>query len=143
MMGRMARFLSEDWFALVRAALPGPDGAAGDGAAGDGADAMPRAATVTVRHRVSGGPEGDVDYVVRAASGRYSVEPGADGPVDIEIIEGYDSASAISQGTLTPAAAFATGRLTLEGDVALLAERHDDFAALGLLLAPVRAVTTY
>jgi hypothetical protein len=136
----MARFLSEAWFALVRATLPDPDGTP-DGSPDGTPDGMPRA--VTVRHRVTGGPEGDVDYVVRAGSGRYSVEPGADGPVDIEIIEGYDSAAAISQGTVTPAAAFAAGVLRLEGDVALLAARQDDFVALGRLLAPVRAVTTY
>ncbi len=130
MMGRMARFLSQEWFASVREALAdGPP---------DGPPTV-----VAVRHRVSGGPDGDIDYVVRAGSGRFSVEPGADGPVDIEVIEGYDSAAAISQGTITPAAAFAAGRLKLEGDVALLAERQEDFAALGHLLAPVRAVTTY
>ena len=128
----MARFLSQEWFALVREALADPDGPPGESPA-----------TVAVRHRVFGGPDGDIDYVVRAGSGRYSVEPGAGGPVDIEVIESYDSAAAISQGTVTPAAAFAAGRLKLEGDVALLAERQDDFAALGQLLAPVRAVTTY
>ncbi len=131
MMGRMARFLSEEWFALVQDAVAEPD------APGD------PAGLVTVRHRVTGGPDGDVDYVVRAGSGRFSVEPGVPGPVDIEIVEDYDSASAISQGLLTPAAAFATGRLKLQGDVALLAERQGDFAALGQLLAPVRAATTY
>ena len=134
MMGRMARFLSEEWFAVVRAALPDvPDGA------DDGAET----GTVTVRHRVTEGPDGDVDYVVRAGAGRFSVEPGAEGPVDIEIIETYASAAAISQGLLTPAAAFAAGRLKLAGDVALLAERQGDFAARGQLLAPVRAATTY
>jgi hypothetical protein len=126
----MARFLSEEWFALVRAALP--DAEAGDQGGG-----------VTVRHRVTDGPDGDVDYVVRAGPSRFSIEPGAVGPVDIEIIETYASAAAISQGQLTPAAAFAAGQLKLAGDVALLAERQGDFAALGQLLAPVRAATTY
>lgn len=133
MMGRMARFLSEEWFALVQAALPVDDGA---GATGE-------TTAVSVRHRVTGGPDGDVDYVVRAASGRFTVGPGGEGPVDIEIIESYESASAISQGLLTPAAAFAAGRLKLAGDVALLAERQEDFTAFGQLLAPVRATTTY
>ncbi len=89
------------------------------------------------------GPDGDVDYVVRAGGGRFSIEPGAVGPVDIEIIETYASASAISQGRLTPAAAFAAGQLKLAGDVALLAARQGEFVALGRLLAPVRAATTY
>jgi hypothetical protein len=137
MMGRMARFLSEEWFALVRAALPG-------GSEGDGSDPLEwRSGAVAVRHRVTGGPDGDVDYLVRATPGRFSVEPGGLGPADIEIIETYDSAAAISQGLLTPAAAFAAGQLKLAGDVALLAERQADFVALGQLLAPVRAATTY
>jgi len=139
MMGRMARFLSEEWFALVRDAVPGP---AEHDTRGDPGDSPP-AHLVTVRHRVMGGPDGDVDYVVRAGSGRFSVERGTPGPVDIEVVEDYDSAFAISQGHLPPAAAFATGRLKLEGDVALLAARQGDFAALGQLLAPVRAATTY
>ena len=137
MMGRMARFLSEEWFALVQAALP----EAADPPVGDEAGADPR--PVTVRHRVAGGPDGDVDYLVRASAGRFSIEPGAGGPADIEIIETYESAAAISRGVLTPAAAFAAGQLKLAGDVALLAARQSDFAALGQLLAPVRAATTY
>ena len=92
---------------------------------------------------MTGGPDGDVEYVVRAGSGGFSVEPGADGPVDIEVLESYESAAAISQGRLTPAAAFAAGALKLAGDVALLVASQDDFAALGDLLAPVRAATTY
>jgi len=131
----MARFLSEEWFALVRAALPHSEPA--DGArAEDGA-------TITVRHRVTGTPDGDVDYLVRAGNGRFSVEPGGDGPADIEIIESYESAAAVSQGRTTPAAAFAAGQLKLAGDVALLAARQEHFVALGQLLAPVRAATTY
>jgi hypothetical protein len=132
----MARFLSGEWFALVRDALPGADEEAVDEPEG-------HRPAVSVRHRVTGVPDGDVDYVVRAGSGRFSIEPGAEGPVDVEIVEGYDSAAAISQGLLTPAAAFSSGRLKLEGDVAVLADRQTDFVALGRLLAPVRAVTTY
>ena len=131
MMGRMARFLSDEWFALVRDIVSGP------------VEPVTGGATVSVRHRVTGGPDGDIDYVVRAGASGYSVEPGVEGPVDIEIVESYESAAAIGQGQLTPADAFAAGRLRLEGDVALLAERQADFAALGDLLAPVRAVTTY
>ena len=137
MMGPMARFLSEEWFALVRAALA----EAADAQVAETADAT--SAPVTVRHRVTDGPDGDVDYLVRAGPGHFAVEPGGGGPADIEIIETYQSASAISQGLISPAAAFAAGQLKLAGDVALLADRQADFVALGRLLAPVRADTTY
>jgi len=138
----MARFLSEEWFSQARAALPAAPDADGPDADGPDADG-PGDATVTVRHRVTGGPDGDVDYLVRAGPRSWSIEPGGGGHADIEIIEGYDSAAAISQGRITPAEAFAAGRLKLAGDVALLADHQDDLAALGLLLAPVRAATTY
>jgi hypothetical protein len=139
----MARFLREEWFALARAALAeAADRPEGD-EAGAGAGAGGTADPVAVRHRVTGSPDGDVDYLVRASPGRFTIEPGGGGPADIEIIETYDSAAAISQGLLTPAAAFAAGQLKLAGDVALLAERQADFVALGRLLAPVRATTTY
>ncbi|HVF13033.1 MAG TPA: SCP2 sterol-binding domain-containing protein [Acidimicrobiales bacterium] len=147
----MARFLSGEWFESVRAALSGPgedrggpdQGGPTPPVAPDNSDVDLGPGTMAVRHRVTGGPDGDVDYVVRASSGRFSIEPGGGGPVDVDIAEDYDCAAAISQGRLTPTAAFATGRIALEGDVALLAARQRDFAALADLLAPVRAVTTY
>lgn len=139
MMGAMARFLSEEWFGLVRAALAGPDSHSGDGARDTGAGT----GTVTVHHRVTGTPDGDVEYLVRLGPGQGHVEQGAAGPADVEIVADYESAAAISQGVLTPADAFGAGRIKLVGDVGLLARHHDRFAALGELLADVRRSTTY
>ena len=135
MMGRMARFLSDEWFALVRSALAGTvSDASGTVSDADGTvDEADPHGTISVRHRVTDGP-GDVDYVVRAGAGRFSFERGAVGPIDIEILQSYDNAVAISQGRLTPAAAFAAGHLELAGDVALLARRHDELVALDHLL---------
>ena len=101
--------------------------------------------SVAIRQVVTGGPGGDVDYVVRLDRGRVSIHrdgDAADG-ADVEIIEDYATAAAISQGLLTPAAAFAGGRLKLGGRVGLLVDHASVFAALGGVFAASRAATTY
>ncbi len=127
----MARFLSAEWLEQVAATA----------AADDDLRRASAGATVAVRQVVTGGPEGDVDYVVRLDRGTVSVGPG--GPADVEITEDYATAAAISQGLLTPAAAFAVGRLKLGGRVGLLVEHAPLFAALGGVFAASRVTTTY
>jgi putative sterol carrier protein len=127
----VARFLSAEWLEEVAAAADGSDGRAGGGGA------------LTVRQVVLEGPEGDVAYSVRVADGRVRVDPGAGGEADVEVTSDYDTAVAISKGELSPAVALSAGRLRLRGNVGLLALHHDAFAALGDVLAPVRAATEY
>lgn len=129
----MARFLSAEWLEQLAATA----------AASDDLRRAAAATTVTLRQVVTGGPDGDVDYVVRLDRGTVSVRPGPDGPADVEITEDYATAAAISQGRLTPAAAFAGGRLKLGGRVGLLVEHAPLFAALGGVFAASGAVTTY
>ena len=127
------RFLSAEWLEQLAA-----EAAASDALRRASADV-----TVAIRQVVTGGPEGDVDYVVRLDRGSVSVSPGPDGPADVVITEDYATATAISQGLLTPAAAFAGSRLKLGGRVGLLVEHAPLFSALGGLFADVRAATTY
>lgn len=129
----MARFLSAEWLDRLAATAE---------ASAD----LRRASTgtsVAVRQVVTGGPDGDVDYVVRLDHGSVSVSAGADGPADVEISGDYATASAISQGLLTPAAAFAGGRLRIGGRVGLLVEHAPVFAALGKVFAASRPATSY
>lgn len=129
----MARFLSAEWL----------DQLAATAAASDDLRRASTGASVAVRQVVTGGPDGDVDYVVRLHHGTVSVCPGPDGLTDVEIAEDYATAAAISQGMLTPAAAFAGGRLKLGGRVGVLVEHAPLFTALGGLFATTRATTTY
>lgn len=119
------RFLSPEWLESMRSATapatPGTD--------------------VRARQRVTGGPDGDVAYVMALAGGQVRVE--ADGPADVELTTDYDTAAAISQGLLTPAAAFAAGRLRVDGAVSSLIAHQEAFAGIGRLLAGLSGATTY
>jgi hypothetical protein len=120
------RFLSREWLDHLSALT----------------SAAPPAVTLSVHQRITGGPDGDVDYVVRLAGGRATFEPGP-GPADIALTSDYDTAAAISQGVLTPAAAFAAGRLRVGGSLATLVASQDALADVGRLLAGAAGVTTY
>ncbi len=93
-----------------------------------------------VRQRVTGGPHGDVEYVLALAGGEVRFEPA--GPADVELSTDYDTAAAISQGLLSPASAFAAGRLRIGGSVGALVANQEAFAGMAKLLTGV-VETTY
>lgn len=128
----MARFLSPDWLAEMAAV------AAESEALRDAASAI----DLSVRHVVRDGPDGDVAYTVRLARGAVTVVPG-DGAGDLEITSDYPTAAAISQGRLSPAAAFASGRLKLGGRVGVLAGHAGVLSGLGDAFGSLRATTEY
>jgi hypothetical protein len=120
------RFLSGEWLEGLAGALAGasPD------------------LRLSIHQRVTGGPAGDVEYTIRLDAGRASVEPGP-GQADVELVEDYDTAAAINQGHLSPAAAFAAGKLTLGGAVGALVANQESITALGPRLAALAEATTY
>jgi hypothetical protein len=122
------RFLSPEWLETMSATT---------------APAAP-AASISVRQRVTGGPDGDVVYVLRLAGGQARFEAGeAAGPADVELATDYETAAAISQGLLSPASAFAAGRLRVGGAVNALVTHQEALDELGKVLASVAASTTY
>ena len=120
------RFLSREWLDRMQSATAGasPD------------------ATLTIHQRVTGGPDGDVEYTLRLGGGRVRFEPGP-APADVELVSDYDTAASISRGELSPAQAFAAGRLHVQGSVTSLVAHQQAFAELGTLLAGVAEATTY
>lgn len=120
------RFLSPEWLDRMQSAT---------------ASASPDA-TLSIHQTVTGGPDGDVEYTLRLAGGRVAFEPGP-GTADVELVSDYDTAVAISQGLLSPAKAFAAGRLRVRGPVTSLVTHQGAFAELGALLAGVADATTY
>ena len=121
------RFLSPEWLERMASATS---------AAAPGVD-------LALHQRVTGGPDGDVEYTLRLRGGAVSFEPGPAPDADVELVSDYDTAAAISQGRLSPAAAFAAGRLRVTGPVGRLVANQDVFADLGRLLAGVADATTY
>ena len=128
----MARFLSPEWLAEVEAVARRDERVRHSASMVD----------LTVRHVVRGAPQGDIAYNVHIADGTVQVEPGGtDG--DVELTQDYGTAVAISQGAVTPAAAFAAGRLKLGGRVDVLVRTGDALAALTDVFAQVRETTEY
>ena len=128
----MTRFLSPDWLARM-AAVAAESETLQEAASGLG---------LSVRQVVRGGPDGDVAYTVRLAGGRVTVVPDG-GPGDIDVFSDYATAAAISQGRLSPTAAFASGRLKLGGRVGALAGHAGVLSGLGDAFASLRATTEY
>jgi hypothetical protein len=120
------RFLSPEWLDHLAAVTAG---------------ASP-AADLSVRQRVTGGPDGDVVYTLRLAGGGVRIEPGT-GEADVELVSDYETAAAISQGRLSPASAFAAGRLRIGGSVSALVAHQEAFARMSKLLAGIADTTTY
>ena len=128
----MARFLSPEWLDRMAAAAAGSE-ALREVAGGAG---------VSIRQVVRGGPDGDVTYTVRMGGGAVSVEP-AGGTADLEVVSDYATAAAISQGRLSPAAAFASGRLKLGGSVGVLTRHGGLLSGLADVFGSLRAITEY
>ena len=120
------RFLSGEWLdRMASATTPAPPDV-----------------SLAIHQRVIGGPDGDVEYTLRLHGGAVSVEAGP-GTADVEIVQDYETAAAISQGTLSPAAAFAAGRLHLHGAVDSLIRHHEALAAVGTGMTGLAEATAY
>lgn len=100
----MTQFLSPAWFAENATTRP------------------PGEAELTIQQRVTGGPDGDVAFVLRVWDGAVSIEQGSDAHPDVTLTEDYETALAIHEGRLSPAAALAAGRVQVSGAVARLLE---------------------
>jgi putative sterol carrier protein len=129
----MARFLSAEWLEQVAAAAHD--------------DEELRAATagvsLTVQQVVTGGPDGDVAWHVRLGDGKVDIASGRAPDADVVITQSLETATAVSRGGLSPADAFASGRLKLGGQVGLLVRHQRAFEQLGIALTAVRDETTF
>lgn len=114
------KFLSEDWLS-----------AANDVLAGD-ADyqAATSATDLTLQFVVTDAPGGDVEYNVTMAGGATSFAGGAADGADATIRNNHETAVAISKGDLNTQAAFISGKLKVEGNLAKIMMNQSALAAL-------------
>lgn len=136
----MAWFLTPEWIEQLakRASAssrrtPGPAGHA-------------PASSVTLRMQVTGGPDGDVEYHVtfNGSGATITAGPPETGRgAHVVVVQDYATAADISRGDLTPASAFASGRMRLGGQVGMIGEHREELLALGDLYETLRAETTY
>lgn len=94
----MAKFLSDDWFASVRADAPG-------------------VGSCVVEVTVLGTPDGDVTWHITAGDGRVEAASGPLRGADVALTIPYDDMVAILTGTLEPSVAFMRGRMKTAGDL--------------------------
>lgn len=128
------RFLSPAWLAALDEALAGSQAVAA-------ATADTRLGILQV---VTGGPEGDVAYLVSVQAGTTRVTPATPGdPADVTLASRWDTAVAIATGALAPHDAFTTGRLLVRGDLEALRTSAPALAGLHDATTALREATTY
>jgi len=114
------KFLSEDWLNASSETLA--------------ADSAYQAATsttdLTLQFVVTDGPGGDVEYNVTMANGATSFAPGAMEGADATIRNNYETAMAVSKGDLNTQAAFISGKLKVEGNLAKIMMNQSALTAL-------------
>ena len=106
----MAKFLTSEWAQEVSETLdnhPGYKSAIGS-------------SDLAIAFNVSGAPDGDVPYYLRAAGGKTDVALGTVENPDVTINTDYDTAAAISKGDLNVQSAFMNGKLKVAGNLAKL-----------------------
>ena len=103
----MAKYLSQEW--LDRQCELGRD--------------LPRdaGASAVVQHVVTGGPDGDVRYVLTVEDGIVTTAVlGTDADADVTLTTPYAESVSILQGELDANAAFMQGRVKVVGDMGRL-----------------------
>jgi putative sterol carrier protein len=127
------RYLSARWIDAARRAVAADD-------------TLPEAlagVSLTVEQTVEGGPDGTVRWHIAVDDGHVTLAPGPADRPDLRFTAGYRTAARIAAGTLAAQAAFVEGALRVGGDLSLLVTHQRALAAIGDVLAPVRARTTF
>lgn len=104
------KFLSQEWSDAVEEALnrhPGFRSAVASTELG-------------LQFKISGAPEGDVDYYLKASGGSAELAMGALADADITIGQSYETARGIFSGELGTQNAFMSGKLKVSGNMAKL-----------------------
>ena len=100
--------------------------------------------TLSLLQVVTGGPDGDVSYLVSVGADGVRVASATAGTVaDVTLASGWDTAVAIATGALAPHDAFTTGHLVVRGDIEALRAGAPALAGLHVATEALRAATTY
>jgi len=105
-----------------------------------GGDDVGPGATV-VQQLVTGGPSGDVAFVLEIEAGCVRARPGTDGRAVVTLIESWNTAVRLHRGELTAREAFLGGLVRVRGDVRLIVEAASGLDALGPAVATLRKET--
>lgn len=123
----MSDFLSSSWLEELTA-LAGGDEVGPD-------------ATI-IQHVVTGGPDGDVAFVLEVDAGRARARPGRDGRAVVTLTEAWDTAVRLHRGELTARAAFLGGLIRVRGDVRRIIQAASGLSGLEPALVTLREGNT-
>ena len=129
----MPRFLSPEWMAEASAAAATSPELA-EASAG---------VHLVVEQVVTGGPDGDVRYVVSLTDGQARLGAGEAADADVAFITDWETAVAVATGASSAQDAFTSGRLGVRGDVTALLRHARAFDGLHAVFAGLRERTTY
>lgn len=128
------RFLSPAWFVAVQEALSTSKAVA----------VATSGASLRLLQVVTGGPDGDVAYLLIVEDGSVRITPGPpDVTAQVTLAATWDTAVAIATGALAPHDAFTTGRLLVRGDIEVLRAQAPALADLDSAFDQVRSGTAY
>lgn len=122
----MPSFLSPSWLEQLTAL-----------AGGDGIGPSP----TVVQQLVTGGPDGDIAFVLEVDHGRVRARPGRDARAVVMLIESWDTAVRLHRGEVTAREAFMSGLIRVRGDVRKIADAVAGLGALAPALASLRDET--
>lgn len=105
-----------------------------------GGDQVGSGGTV-VQHVVTGGPEGDVAFVLEIEGSCVRAQPGHDDRALVTLTESWDTAVRLHRGELTAREAFLGGLIRVRGDVRRMVTAADGLAALAPAMAALRERT--
>jgi putative sterol carrier protein len=104
---------------------------------------------LVVEQVVTGGPEGEVRYVLSLRDGQARLqaseagEAGEAGEAEVTFTADWETAVAVARGATSAQDAFTAGRLTVRGDVTVLLRHGRALDGLHAVFAGLRDRTTY
>lgn len=122
----MVTFLSPSWLEQLTTAA--------------GGDQVAPGATV-VQQIVTGGPDGDVAFVLEVEAGHLRARPGFDDRATVTLTQAWDTAVRVHRGQLAPADAFRAGLVKVRGDARGLVELAATLEPLGPATTALRERT--
>jgi putative sterol carrier protein len=116
-------FLSPSWLEQLTAL-----------AGGDGVGPSP----TVVQQLVTGGPDGDIAFVLEVDQGKVRATPGRNPDAVVTLIESWETAVRLHHGQVTAREAFMNGLIRVRGDVRKIVDAAAGLASLAPALAALR-----
>jgi putative sterol carrier protein len=127
------KFMSQEWFDAVGGQLK--------------EDEMAKIAFSTIQLGIqqvaTGGPNGDIKHFLKVDNGSFDIGVGELDDPDVTLTASYDDACAIHRGELDAMTAFSSGRMLVQGNLAVLMQHQASMAQMTAAMESLRGQTEY